>query len=688
MHLPIRKCRSILRLLILLAVGAVGIISKDTLWASTPKSLRVPGFALLVLLWLLCIVLVLWPYKKTEKKAPSAASLIYALLSPVFAYLTAELVTTDESLNTTFLTKLFGPSVTNVRYALCNLLVIAIVMLFFTALTGSLKMGPLLGVFAVTGFAIVNLYVYDFRGIAITASDIASVGTAIEVASGFRPDFYFRVYLALLLVLFWWMLAYRIQRHAHALPSHKATYGACLVGGLAVFALCVRIFILGSFFDTMKVNISYFDTMVHSYRVRGTTLIFARSIQEMSPHKPEGYSIEKVEQIAERYLGGEKEVGEVSLLEVSEQNPNIIVVLDEAFSDLQTVGQFELNEDDMPFLHSLQEQEIPNGTCFVSGLGGRTSNTEFEVLTGMTMGFLPQDSYPFQLYIKGRIPSLADLLKKRGYCEIGALHPAKGTNYRRNVVYPWLGFENLYFANALPVKKEKIRWLVSDATVFKSIEALYEKQREETKAPFFFYTMTIQNHSDYNVHQIENTIWTVGLKKAYSGMSQYMSLIRITDEAFEDMCAYFEKSGEPTVIVFMGDHQPKLSASFKKAVTKKNTYETAFHELYNQYKVPCYYWSNFPLQKEEVDLTNTSANYIQLNLMRLIGFSLTPFQEFLLDLQKEVPAMNGFGYLGADGNSYTYDDSSSPYYEKVQEYLMLCYNDMFEGEKRLSGFFE
>ena len=44
----------------------------------------------------------------------------------------------------------------------------------------------------------------------------------------------------------------------------------------------------------------------------------------------------------------------------SVKRPNIIVIMDEAFSDLAVRGEFTTNEDYMPFIHSLQQgQRIP-----------------------------------------------------------------------------------------------------------------------------------------------------------------------------------------------------------------------------------------------------------------------------------------------------------------------------------------
>ena len=98
--------------------------------------------------------------------------------------------------------------------------------------------------------------------------------------------------------------------------------------------------------------------------------------------------------------------------------------MDEAFSDLSILGDFEVNEDYMPFMHSLQEKgnNTVTGMATVSVCGGNTANSEFEFLTANTMEYLPNGSIPYQQYIKKETPSLAWYLQSLGY-ETYAQHP-------------------------------------------------------------------------------------------------------------------------------------------------------------------------------------------------------------------------------------------------------------------------
>ena len=104
--------------------------------------------------------------------------------------------------------------------------------------------------------------------------------------------------------------------------------------------------------------------------------------------------------------------------------PNIIVVMNESFSDLSVLGDFKTNEDYLPFLHSLQQgaENTVTGMLNVSVCGGNTADTEYEFLTGNTMAFLPQGSIPYQQYITKELPALPAYLASLGY-ETVATHP-------------------------------------------------------------------------------------------------------------------------------------------------------------------------------------------------------------------------------------------------------------------------
>ena len=161
----------------------------------------------------------------------------------------------------------------------------------------------------------------------------------------------------------------------------------------------------------------------------------------------------------------------------------------------------------MPFIHSLQQgaENTRTGYLNVSVLGGNTANTEFEFLTGSTIGFLPQGSVAYQQYVQKEMPSLASYLKELDYHTV-AIHPYYASGWDRDRVYPLLGFDKFYDYTNMIVPFVKMRNNATDQCTYDNITHDYEQQRKLTDAPYFGYTMTIQNHSSYDVPLIISMI--------------------------------------------------------------------------------------------------------------------------------------------------------------------------------------
>ena len=105
--------------------------------------------------------------------------------------------------------------------------------------------------------------------------------------------------------------------------------------------------------------------------------------------------------------------------------PNIIAIMNESFSDLNVVGDLQTSEDYMPFIRSMTKNTI-KGQLMVSPFGGYTCNTEFEFLTGLSMGVLPRGSVPYLQYVAKQYPfSLPSHLDELGYMSV-AVHPYLG----------------------------------------------------------------------------------------------------------------------------------------------------------------------------------------------------------------------------------------------------------------------
>ena len=112
-----------------------------------------------------------------------------------------------------------------------------------------------------------------------------------------------------------------------------------------------------------------------------------------------------------------------------------------------------------------------------------------EFLTGMTMKFLPPGVSVYQTMIVKPMESLATTMREQGYQSI-AFHPGKPTSWRRDVVYPYLGFERFLTEEDMEDPQYIRDTFVSDESDYDTVIQLFEEKGDK---PLFLFNVTIQN---------------------------------------------------------------------------------------------------------------------------------------------------------------------------------------------------
>lgn len=552
-----------------------------------------------------------------------------------------------------------------------------IVMGFLFALTGSMRFsGCFLCIFSII-FSLTNYFTTTFRGIPILDSDLTIMGTAMNVVGNYKYSLDLTRTITLLGLITWCILLFRVKRLR--LPKGKKRISTILGSAAICFAsFWIMIYTPVMTVTPMHVTVNTFRP-IKSYRKNGCVLTFMRSIQLMIIHKPDGYSANAAEEIAAPYRS-ETSSGNA-------KTPNVIAIMDEAFADLQAVGDFRTSEDVMPFYHSLTKNTV-KGFSYVSVFGGQTANTEFEFLTGLSKAFVPASATPYQLYIKSLLPGLTTHLGNQDYQGMLAFHPFRANGYNRDHVYPNLGFSDFISLKDLDVSaSDKIRNFVSDAADFQVIIDQYEQAKKKSNAPFYLFNVTMQNHSGYD-QDFDNLDMPISIEEKCDDpeLKRYLNLIHHSDTALKSLIEYFSKQKDPTVIVFFGDHEPGLSNEVYSKILGKNVEKLSAEENMNLYKTPFLIWANYDIEEQEN--VNISMNYLSTLMLESTGMKLSPFNQFLLDIHKQIPVLTTNGYFGEDGSYYSLKDESSPYYESLRKYQILQYNDLFDKKKRIENFFD
>lgn len=480
-------------------------------------------------------------------------------------------------------------------------------------------------------YGLVNHYVMEFRSTPFVPWDIFSIKTATSVAENydFTPTIEVVLVTAALIVIF--VLAKFIS-----IQAPQKVLWRILPMGCVVFILVGFVQLLwDKSFQTSSYLYPHLFTPAYMTKVNGMAVTFSMNLAYVYVERPEGYSVEKAKEILENYENDTNKAENIMLNGVQTSDlsdlPNIIVIMNEAFSDLSILGDFTTNEDYMPFIHSLQNgaENTITGNLTVSVCGGNTANTEFEFLTGHTMDYFPVGSIPYQQYINGEIPSLASQLREIGYVTYG-VHPYNASGWKRDEIYPLLGLDTNYFLRDF-TNRYYIREYVSDQTAYEKIIDIYEK-KEEGK-PIFLFEVTMQNHGGYTETH-ENFIEDIYVEEFESpALNQYLSLIKVSDEELEQLMNYFKYEEEKTILLFFGDHQP--NDSVVRSIYRwngVNMSDMTADEAQMRYIVPYVMWANYDIA-EEIN-ADTDISFLGAHLLENADICVNAYQRFLLEMEQ------------------------------------------------------
>ena len=589
------------------------------------------------------------------------------------------------------------------QYLILDLLIYYAIYMLLLLIFNSVRGASIAMIIGTTFFGIMNYELTVFRSMSFIASDIFSLLTAVSVANTYTPDIDVDTAEFFLLSLVLTALLFKLRKKKLFQWKGRIAFLAVVCAMSTIF---LQVYVFSDYLESIGVDFRVYRPQ-YKYRYYGTLLTTVRTFGYLHVTEPEGYSLEAVKKITEKYDSRsftKKELEEKDKVQAAEipasgeegisdaignkkKQPNVIVVMNESFADLSVLGPLRVTEDYMPFFRSLKENTI-KGYTYSSVFGGNTANSEFEFLTGNTMGFLPDNSVPYQLFLREKTAGLTYNLKNQGYSPCLALHPYFNTGYSRYKVYPLMGFDRFYTSDDFSVFTDTVNYHITDQENYRKIINLYEQNQNSGK-PFYLFNVTMQNHGSYtgDLTETGDRVRLMDGLTFFYRTTEFLNMIRMSDDALEDLITYFQKVDDPTVIVFFGDHQPDLDESIYKIIMggEKGFDELEGEELEQLYKVPFMIWANYDIEEKTVE--RTSNNYLSTYLADVAGMEKTGYMQYLSDLREKVPCINAIGYWGDDGIFYELDDKTSPYYELIHGYHLLEYNNIFGKEDQVATFF-
>ncbi len=297
-----------------------------------------------------------------------------------------------------------------------------------------------------------------------------------------------------------------------------------------------------------------FPNLAKAYNDYGFPYCFSMSVVDQGVDRPDDYGGELITDI----LGELPSEDAVPPSGDPARAPNVILVQLESFFDVNLMEGVTFSENPVPGFTALKEQ-YPSGYFTIPVIGAGTVNTEFEVLTGMSVIDFGAGEYPFRTVMKDKTcETIAYDLLASGY-HTHAIHNHEGSFYLRNEVYPNMGFEAFtsieYFRD--PTFNEN-NW-AHDALL--TDEILYILNSTE-KSDFVF-AVSVQGHGkypdEYTPRPHDVTV-TGGIENAVvlSHFNYYISQLREMDAFVTALYEAVMALEEDTVLVFYGDHLPNI----------------------------------------------------------------------------------------------------------------------------------
>lgn len=379
--------------------------------------------------------------------------------------------------------------------------------------------------------------------------------------------------------------------------------------------------------------------------------------------KPKGYSEEKIKEMTSHY----QKLADEKNKTASEEQPNIIYVMSESFSDPSRLNGVEITGDPLADYHTVADQTY-SGQMLSQNYGGGTANIEFEALTGFTMAlFNAQLTTPYTMLVPkmNQLPSIVSTLKDQNY-HTTAIHPYNTSMYKRKDVYEVLGFDEFISENTMTYTDTiEDNPYISDASAYQEVMDLLK----EDDRPQFIHLVTMQTHMPYDgkYQQLEYTAKTED-NSGVSSLENYLQDISYSSQSLKAFTEELKKLSRRTLVVFWGDHLPGIySDTIQKSNEKHTLHETQFLMFDSQGE----------LEKTEVPVT--SPFYFAADLMNQTNQQTTGFYQLLLALQNELPAFERELYY-QEGQWHREAQLNQKQAELYQAYEMIQY-DIVSGEK-------
>lgn len=354
---------------------------------------------------------------------------------------------------------------------------------------------------------------------------------------------------------------------------------------LMVAAIFLMVPITTKAAQSTNVVAAYFSNIAQGYENYGFVYGFSSSVVDRGMSKPDDYSEEKIRHI--------QASNRPETTEAAEDTPNIIVVLLESFVDPYDVNFLQYSDDPTPNFHNLLNN-YSSGYLKVPVVGAGTANTEFEVLTGMSMQYFGTGEYPYKTTLKQTdCESIASVLDDLGY-GTHVVHNNGGNFYSRANAFSMMGFDTFTSKECMNIQEYTPlgSWPTDNILIGETLKAMDATPDQ----PDLVYTITVQGHGDYPTEKIienpEIAVSGAADEASNNAWEYYINEIHEVDKFIGNLTNELAQRDEKTIVVFFGDHLPTMGLE-DTDMASGDIFKTKYIT-----------WNNFDLPKQDKDCTS------------------------------------------------------------------------------------
>lgn len=423
---------------------------------------------------------------------------------------------------------------------------------------------------------------------------------------------------------------------------------------------------------------------IENYEYNGFVIGFLYNLGNSEAEQPEEYNEATMRELAKKYQA--EKAADTTRLKLDEEVDNIVVILEETFYDPALLTEYydHYGGDVTPYLHAIF-RKYPSGYMYSPEYGGGTANVEFEVQTGLSNFWAQTFPYVNRVSKMDSLLGVADWARSAGF-KTTAVHSYNGSMYKRNIVYPRIGYDKFIDAEEMKYTDHDYESsVINDQSIYREILDLLESSDE----PQMIGAVTMQNHAPYqqaNYPKLEFPLKEPS-PDAWAIEPSFQSLHE-SDRYLGEFIEALDKLDEKTVVLWFGDHSMGLLNDYLSSGKKE--------DQWTAHLTPYFIYANFDIESpytvaetaemnaaqglvypttiRGIDLPTTSPNCLQNTMYNILNVE-KPALYYLVDKVCETTPILTRSYYGSNTPTAS---------EALREYELVNY-DVINGKYYWDG---